>query len=73
MTTHTVKTQDGSDPIPMDTWLNSLSDPQKTEFLRIMAEHGSKWNANPADGSAEWPLVWESWITSNNLVHTQSE
>ena len=73
MTTHTVTNQDGSAPAPMDAWLNSLPEPQKTEFLRITAEHGAKFSANPNDSSAEWPLVWDSWITSNNLIHTISE
>jgi hypothetical protein len=73
MTTHTVTNQDGSAPVQMDTWIHTLSEPQKTEFLRITKEHGDKWNANPADGSAEWPIVWKSYIESNNLVHTQSE
>ena len=73
MTTHTVTNQDGSAPVPMDTWLDSLSEPQKTEFLRISTEHGTILSTNPNGGSAEWPIVWKTYIESNNLIHTTAE
>jgi hypothetical protein len=70
MPIHKITNQDGSEPIDMDVWLQSLPEPQKTEFLRITKAHHTKLNEGKGEEASEWGVVWDNYIRSNDLIHT---